>query len=197
MPWQSRWRLLNTIDKDNVFKVQSLLDGTIAVLKTAPAWASKSTDIGYGDFRQSIGREIVSLERLHAAGAAVPRPLDHNLPTFRSSDAPLYIVMEYVEGVTLAKLGTIPPELLERIAATITTAHSLGIAHRDITPNNVIVRNGEPVVIDWSLSCHLNARGTPFASTAPEAWRKVAAGDLRSVERLPETLKNEFWTERA
>jgi serine/threonine-protein kinase len=72
-----------------------------------------------------------------------------------------FIVMEYVEGRTLASFmasGGKPTteqaiELTEKVAAALLVAHDHGIVHRDIKPANVMVtRNGEVKVMDFGIA---------------------------------------------
>jgi eukaryotic-like serine/threonine-protein kinase len=72
-----------------------------------------------------------------------------------------YIVMEYVEGRTLASFlaggGKPTPmqavELGEKIAAALAAAHAQGIVHRDIKPANVMVtRAGAVKVMDFGIA---------------------------------------------
>lgn len=69
----------------------------------------------------------------------------------RTPDAPLFDVMEFVDGIALLRFTAVTPRKLERVAAKIQTTHSMGIAHRGLSPRNSMMRHGtEPVVIDWS-----------------------------------------------
>ena len=72
-----------------------------------------------------------------------------------------FIVMEYVEGRTLASFmgsGGKPTteqaiELTEKVAAALLVAHDHGIVHRDIKPANVMVtRTGEVKVMDFGIA---------------------------------------------
>jgi serine/threonine-protein kinase len=72
-----------------------------------------------------------------------------------------YIVMEYIEGRTLASFlaagGTPSPmqavELTEKVASALQAAHEHGIVHRDIKPANVMVtRAGAVKVMDFGIA---------------------------------------------
>lgn len=71
-----------------------------------------------------------------------------------------FIVMQHVEGETLARLiQEDPPELLRsldiavQIADALAEAHSLGIIHRDIKPQNIMVtKRGQVRVMDFGLA---------------------------------------------
>jgi tetratricopeptide (TPR) repeat protein len=68
-----------------------------------------------------------------------------------------YLVMERVEGPTLAELALpIAPERAARIvrelALAVEAAHEAGVLHRDLKPSNVILRPGDaPVLLDFGL----------------------------------------------
>lgn len=71
-----------------------------------------------------------------------------------------FIVMQYVEGETLAdRLDSAPPDLREsvdiaaQVAEALIEAHSHGVVHRDIKPQNVIVTpRGQVKVLDFGLA---------------------------------------------
>src|SRR5215510_11867248 len=75
-------------------------------------------------------------------------------------DIPGYLVMEFVEGPTLAKkLESGPPPVAEtlqiarQIAAALAAAHAQGIVHRDLKPANVkITPQGVVKVLDFGLA---------------------------------------------
>lgn len=76
--------------------------------------------------------------------------------------ANVYIVMEYVEGRTLAKMigketGPIPFEkawpIFRQLLEGISYAHSQGVVHRDIKPGNVIVTPDNKVkILDFGIA---------------------------------------------
>ena len=78
-----------------------------------------------------------------------------------SDDGTHYIVMEFVEGRTLAdflaKGGSLPPlkavEIAEHIADALQAAHEQGVIHRDVKSANVMVtREGTVKVMDFGIA---------------------------------------------
>jgi serine/threonine protein kinase len=107
-------------------------------------------------------QEVVNLKVLQSAGGKVPKVLDGNTEEFENQNSPLYFVMEYIDGKTLAeviKTGPLPITTAIRVAldlcSTLRVAVKEGIAHRDIKPENIIIRGLEPadaVIVDFGLS---------------------------------------------
>jgi eukaryotic-like serine/threonine-protein kinase len=84
-----------------------------------------------------------------------------------------YIVMEYVDGMTLRQLLSSGRRLLPERALEITAgilnaldyAHRHGIVHRDIKPANVMLtRTGDVKVMDFGIARALNDTGTTMTS---------------------------------
>jgi serine/threonine-protein kinase len=71
-----------------------------------------------------------------------------------------YIVMEFVDGRTLRELlhGERMPtrqllEIMYHVASGLAVIHGMGILHRDLSPNNILVmENGTPKILDLGLS---------------------------------------------
>lgn len=65
----------------------------------------------------------------------------------RSANNQLYLVFEYVDGTTLGELvdrfGALPPRrvvsILQQVLSALEEAHQIGVLHRDIKPDNVMV----------------------------------------------------------
>ncbi|HEX5860637.1 MAG TPA: serine/threonine-protein kinase, partial [Nocardioides sp.] len=105
-----------------------------------------------------------------------------------------WIVMEYVEGVTLAGLvqrdGALTPDraapLFKQAASALTAAHASGIVHRDVKPSNILVTEAGQVKLsdfgiarakaDASLTQTGLVTGSP-AYLAPE----VASGQMATT----------------
>jgi eukaryotic-like serine/threonine-protein kinase len=94
-----------------------------------------------------------------------------------------FIVMQYVEGETLAselQAGRVPTEraldLAEQIASGLAAAHARGVVHRDIKPQNVIITGeGQAKVLDFGLAKLVRPVHAPEALAAAAA--SGAAGD--------------------
>lgn len=78
----------------------------------------------------------------------------------------LYIVMEYIDGLTLKEYiiqnGPLSVEkavdIMEQLSSAIQHAHENGIIHRDIKPQNVLIdHNGRVKVTDFGIAIALSA----------------------------------------
>jgi serine/threonine protein kinase len=130
------------------------------------------------------------VERLYAerdvsARASHPGLVEIREASRTSDDLP-FLVMEYLEGETLAsiieRVATLPLETIVDVAAQTASAlaamHEAGITHCDVKPENLFVlADGTVKVIDFGVSRCVeepleegSIAGTP-AYMAPEQWR--------------------------
>ncbi len=130
----------------------------------------------------------------------------HILPLFDSGEAEgfLYYVMPYVEGeslrVRLEREKQLPIDEAVRItvgvARALEYAHRQGVIHRDVKPENVLLRDGEPVVVDFGIALAVQAAGgsrltetgyrmgTPQYMSPEQATGEGAAGPASDVYAL-------------
>ncbi len=102
-----------------------------------------------------------------------------------------FIVMEYIEGETLAerlKKGALPlDKALEygiQIADGLDTAHRAGIIHRDLKPPNVMLTKSGVKLLDFGLARLVEGHDAPETSDAPTRQK-----DLTKEESIIGTLQ--------
>ena len=93
-------------------------------------------------------------------------------------DDGLYLIMEYVDGMSLdeyikVKSGPIPEAkaipMMEQILEAFAYAHSLGIVHRDIKPSNIIItKNDEIKILDFGIAKVLSEGGNKLTKTGTQ-----------------------------
>jgi len=134
-------------------------------------WKARDTRLGR-DVAIKISAEQFSerFEREARAVAALNHP---NICTLYDV-GPNYLVMEYIEGATLAeriKEGPIPLEealaIARHVADALDAAHEKNIIHRDLKPGNIKIKpDGTVKVLDFGLA---KIGGTPTAGKAEDS----------------------------
>ena len=100
---------------------------------------------------------LVRLGRPSAGSHGIVRAV-----TYFTAQGTGFLVMEYIEGTTVADVlrqnpGGLPPErvdsLLSQLLSGVDVVHQAGLLHRDIKPGNIIMRDdGRVVLIDFGSS---------------------------------------------
>lgn len=107
-----------------------------------------------------------------------------------------YIVMEYIDGITLKeyinKIGAITWNdalyFMTQILRAVQHAHDKGIVHRDIKPQNIILlSNGDIKVTDFGIA--------RFSRSETKTLTEQAIGSVHYI--APEQAKGEFTDEKA
>jgi serine/threonine protein kinase len=109
-------------------------------------------------FVRRFKHEAVITRRLQHPNAVRVDDIDE------TEDGRPFIVMEYIEGESLKKLikreGSLPVprvcSMIKQVAAALDAAHRLGMVHRDIKPDNIVLvrtREGEQAkVLDFGIA---------------------------------------------
>ena len=138
-----------------VYRARSEISGRVVALK-ALRWEFARNE----DYLALMTREEDVREIRHDG---IVRYFD----TQRTDDGTVYLVMDHVEGPGLDTLlrdgGVSAADLLviaERVADALAAAHARNIVHRDLSPDNIILRHGRPeeaVIIDFGIAKETDA----------------------------------------
>lgn len=151
--------------------------------------------------QERFQREAATLEKLGEVNLQIPK-----LYAYFAEQEQFYLVQEWIQGPTLTDVVTATGKMSETdvknmlvsLLSVIDRVHSVGIIHRDIKPDNIILRNSnnEPVLIDFgavkeTVATVINSQGktdrsiivgTPgFMAPEQAAGRPIYASDLYSL----------------
>jgi len=154
----------------------------------------------YELLQQRFHREAAVLETLGEESRYIPK-----LYANFTENGLFYLVQEWIDGLTLTETiersgkwnEDAVRQLMMSILQTLIYVHDRGIIHRDIKPDNIILRSGEPVLIDFGAvketlnvstirssaqQVHSIVIGTPgFMASEQAAGRPFFASDLYSL----------------
>ncbi|MGE3912014.1 MAG: protein kinase [Chloroflexota bacterium] len=134
----------------NVYRASDLRTGTVVAVKVLHSHFARMPDIA-----ARFEREVSLARRLQTPYVA--RILDAG----QDAASPPYMVMEYVEGLTVAQViqqrGARPFEeaanIVDQLLNALKLAHAFGIVHRDIKPHNLMIDgNGRLKVLDFGVA---------------------------------------------
>jgi serine/threonine protein kinase/Tol biopolymer transport system component len=145
------------------------LDRTVAV-KVLASHLSSSPELKQRMERE--GRAISSLNHPHIC----------QLYDIGSQNGTDYLVMEFLEGETLAerlRKGAMPPNEIFKVgiavAEALAVAHRNGIVHRDLKPGNIMLTSGGAKLMDFGLAKPLGVpAAAPGSGTAPPSFTAAA-----------------------
>ena len=141
------------------------------------------------DLLQGISVERFKREVLLAAQLQHP----HVVPVLSAGDADglPWFTMPYVDGDSLRKrLGEGPigisegVAILRDVAKALTYAHSNGVVHRDIKPDNVLLSAGSATVTDFGIAKAISASRTdPGGATLTQAGTAIGTPAYMAPEQ--------------
>src|SRR5215467_2586360 len=144
------YRLVRRIGEGGMGVVYLALDAEeqpVAIKALHPGLAQES------NARRRMAREVETMQRVRSRYVAEVLDADLN-------GEPPYIVTRYVPGLCLDDVvGTGGPltgpdlaRLSYGLAEALAAVHSAGVVHRDLKPGNVMIADGDPVVIDFGIA---------------------------------------------
>jgi len=157
-PLLGRYRLQTRIAVGGMGEVwrgrDTRLDRIVAVKLLRPEFAGSS------EFRDRLRLEARHAAMLSHPGVVQVRDYDDG-----SASGVPYLVMEYVDGPSLATVlrteGTLSPgrvlDLVAQAADALACAHAAGIVHRDVKPGNVLVDGGQIKIADFGIAAAAGA----------------------------------------
>jgi len=184
---------------DDTYHITDVLGvgGMGVVYKARDVMLEKDVAIKMMDVR--LANDTDFLKRFQQEAKALAKLQDANtvaIYALKKTDVGFCIVMEFVEGCTLADVlkesGALPPDrytaIFRQILRAFSYAHSRGIVHRDIKPSNIMLTADDGVKItDFGLAKiqqpsgatqTMGTGGTLFYMS-PEQIRGLANVDLR------------------
>lgn len=117
--------------------------------------------------RSNFIEEAHTLEKFNSAGI---------VKTYEAFDAngTSYIAMEYINGGSLKeyidKYAPLSPSQIKafarQLAQSLRIMHGKGMLHLDVKPSNILMRDDQPVLIDFGLSMQYDNGGKPVPEMA-------------------------------
>jgi len=158
------------------------LERTVAIKVLSPHLT------GNQELKARFEREAKAISSLQHPNICVLYDVGHDAASGHD-----YLVMEYLEGETLAKRlerGALPPDQLLRVATEVADAldraHRQGITHRDLKPGNIILTKAGAKLLDFGLAkpvqvgsgVSLSAAATVASPADPITQQGVMVGTM-------------------
>jgi serine/threonine protein kinase len=158
----SHYRVLEMVGQGAsgvIYKAEDLALGRLVALKGLPS------DL------PATGTDMLRFQHEARTASSINHPNICTIHDIGEHEGRQFIVMEWLEGRTLADLIDRRPLKLEnlldyaiQIADGLHAAHALGIVHRDVKPSNILItKDGHAKILDFGISVLV----TPGSSSQP------------------------------
>lgn len=169
MMWKVASKMLTIGNKlNNRYELKELIGtgGTAHVYLAYDLFLNREVSVKV--LRYDFSQEERALERFHREAKAISEVTHENIVSLYDVDTDgtyHYIVMEYIDGMDLKKYlkQNFPLSLLEivdlmkQIVSAVKYAHYCGVIHRDLKPQNILVRrDGTVKITDFGIAKGLN-----------------------------------------
>lgn len=120
----------------------------------------------FENYRKKFVREATNLSKLH-------HPNIIKVLEYFEANNTVYYAMEYLDGGSLDELinkkhglpNTEAIRYIRQIASALSYMHEHKVLHLDLKPGNIMLHNGNAVLIDFGLSKQYDENGNPESST--------------------------------
>ena len=182
LPKLGRYQLIEKIGKGGMGVVYRAVDPAIGRVVAIKTILTKDSDTEDSQLRARLVRESQAVGRLSHPNIVTVHDIGEEGGT-------AYIVMEYVDGRTLADVLSEEParlsntemvRIVKECATALDYAHGRGVVHRDVKPANVMLqRDGTVKIADFGIAMVSQASaltqksvtmGSPYYMS-PEQWR--------------------------
>ncbi|MGW4031484.1 protein kinase domain-containing protein [Streptomyces sp. NPDC004838] len=203
-----RYELVEAVGRGGMGEVWRALDrelGRTVAVKVLPPELTQ-----HEEFRSRFRREARTVASLSHRGVAVLHDVGED---GEGASATPYLVMEFIEGRTLAEVlrdGPLNPQraaaMVRDVADALAHSHSQGLIHRDIKPSNIMVTSAGAVkVLDFGIAkvvaettTRLTATGMTVGTPAYLSPEQIEGGqvDVRTDQYSVGCLLYELLTGR-
>lgn len=157
MSYKTNWEPTATTNKSGgqgiISQVKNKMSTELGALKRLKEQHNKVTER-----RERFKNEVESLNKISNNG--VPKILEHNLEFVKDKKVDLYFVCDWIDGLTLTDFiqGKKVIDFKQKVNLVIQLCdilkecHSVGIYHRDIKPDNIIISNENLFLVDFGIA---------------------------------------------
>ncbi|MBO9873524.1 MULTISPECIES: serine/threonine protein kinase [Xanthomonas] len=181
--WKARWEKINQLDgggQGEAYRARRRSDGKIGFLKII-----KSKKVA--ERRARFFREAAAYDSFGVDG--IPRLIESNAHRHADDSVTPFIVIEFIEGATLRSWRESQASVSIETAVTITSrlldilkaCHAQGCVHRDVKPDNIILKGGSSACV-WLLDFGISYHDLTDIDFQTEHWQEVGNRFLRLPE---------------